>query len=621
MDMASKGLTKDMFYDNIDSVALCLAALFPEKEKSTYRAELINARKDGNRYFLLKNNVSYPQLKVLKNFPLFRQGRNKSGLIVIQKNKRVMPFGQLAQRTIGYTGANGAYKVGIEGTFNEELNGVEGQVLVQKLAGGTEIPLNSQEDIDPQAGNDIYTTIDINLQDVAESALYKALADHDADWGTCVLMEVKTGKIKAMANLTRNSDSTYSEQFNYALGQRTEPGSTFKLASMIAMLEDKMVNINDSVDLEQGEKRYADRIIHDAEEHGLNKVSVKYAFAISSNVGVSKLVYSHFKGNEQAFYDHLCKLRLNQSTGIEIKGEEDPLLKKPNQYTGVSLPFISVGYEQQITPLQMLAFYNAIANNGTYMKPMIVGEIKQFNQTVKTFQPVELQKDMVSPGIIPMVRELSEGVCKVGTGKALASGAAYKIAGKTGTTKLLQNGKYEGGYNASFIGYFPAADPAYSCVVVVSNPRTNGYYGGVVAGPVFREVADKVYAASTNIHRPINTGTPADSLIAQTPVVPFGKKDEVETIYRTLKMPFVTEAQGIWVTCKREGKNYMGTDASPANDKVINVTGMGLKDAVFLLESQGLHVLISGNGKVKEQSIPAGAPVIKGSIITLSLQS
>lgn len=621
MDLNAKGLTRDIFNQNIDSLSICMANLFQDKTKSQYRAELVNARKDGNRYYLLKNNVSYPQLKAIKNFPLFRLGRNKSGLIVIQRDKRVMPFGELAQRTIGYIRNEGKYKAGIEGSYDEELNGVEGQILVQKLAGGTLVPVNSEDDIDPQAGHDIYTTIDINLQDVAETALYKSLADHDADWGTCVLMEVKTGKIKAMANLARNNDTTYSEQENFALRQGVEPGSTFKLASMIALLEEGLVSINDSVDLEQGTHKYFDRTMHDSEEHGLNKVSVKYAFAISSNVGISKLVYKQFKGREKEYYDHLCKLHLNEKTGIDIKGEIEPKVKKPEKYSGVSLPWISVGYEQMITPLQMLCFYNAIANNGAYVKPYVVSEIKEFNATIKKFEPLVNKDTMVSMTIMPKVKELLVSVCREGTGRYFSKGAPYSIAGKTGTTKLLKDGKYEGGYNASFIGYFPAENPQYSCVVVVSNPKRNGYYGGVVAGPVFREVADKVYAASLNIHPAVNKSKPADSLVAQQPLVRFGKKDEVEALYAALKIPFENEAQGAWITCQRNGTAMRAADANVPNDKVADVRGMGLKDAVYFLEKQGLKVNINGHGKVRQQSLAPGSVFAKGSIIELTLGS
>jgi cell division protein FtsI (penicillin-binding protein 3) len=619
IDLAANGIDKEVFMSSIDSLSLCLSNLFGDKTPSQYRSELMMGRKDKNRYYLLKSNLSYTQLKALKSFPLFRLGRNKSGLIVIQKNKRIMPFGDLAERTIGYVGATGDYKVGIEGSFDEELNGTEGQVLVQRLAGGTLVPVNSDDDIDPQAGHDIYTTLDINLQDVAENALYKALVSHAADWGTCIVMEVKTGKIKAMANLTKNGDGTYSEKFNYALGERTEPGSTFKLASMIALLEDGLININDSVDIEYGEKTYGKQVMRDAEEHGLKRVSIKHAFAISSNVGVSKMVYNNYRGKETKFYKHLCDLRLTKMTGLEIKGEPSPKIKEPAQYSGVSLPWISVGYEQQITPLQMLCFYNLIANNGVAVKPYIVSELKEFNKTVKSFVPVVEQEKIVSEKSMPFIKQLLEAVCTEGTGKELSKDAPYKIAGKTGTTKLLVDGKYEGGYNASFIGYFPADNPAYSCAVMVSNPTVNGYYGGSVAGPVFREVADKVYAASGSIHPAVNQVKAADSLKKQTPLIVYGKNSEVEKIYQMLRIPFVSNAQSVWVKTNYTNDKIELSDDELADNKVPDVRGMGLKDAMFLLESKGLKVQVYGVGKVNNQSITPGTALQKGNVIILTL--
>lgn len=619
LDLAANGIVKETFAKNIDSLSLCLANFFGDKTQSQYRSELMNARKDKNRYYLLKANLSYTQLKALKTFALLWQGRNKSGLIVIQKNKRIMPFGDLAERTIGYVGAQGDYKVGLEGSFDKELNGVEGQILVQRLAGGTLVPVNGDDDIDPQAGHDIYTTIDINLQDVAENALYKALVSHEADWGTCILMEVKTGKIKAMANLTTNKDGSYSEKFNYALGERTEPGSTFKLASMIALLEDGFININDSIDIEYGEKKYDKQIMRDAEEHGLKKVSIKHAFAISSNVGVSKMVYNNYRGKEKQFYQHLCDLRLNRLTGLEIKGETTPKIKLPAEYSGVSLPWISVGYEQQITPLQMLCFYNIIANNGTAVKPYIVSEFKEFNKTVKTFLPIVEQEKMISDKSMPAVKQLLEAVCIEGTGKELSKDAPYKIAGKTGTTKLIVNGKYEGGYNASFIGYFPADNPQYSCAVMISNPTINGYYGGSVAGPVFREVADKVYATCSSIHLAVNLVKTSDTMNGEKPLIAYGKSAEIEKIYQMLRIPFISNAKSAWVSSNLVNNKIQLTDNEMIDNQVPNVKGMGLKDAIYLLESKGLKVQVSGVGKVNTQSILPGTLITKGNIIILTL--
>lgn len=618
LDLASTGMSKELFYAQVDSLSICLADYFKDKSASEYRNELVQGRKDHNRYYLLKNNLSYPDLLALKTFPLFKLGRYKSGMIVIQKNKRVMPFGNLAKRTIGFVGGDTTkYKVGIEGSFDESLTGVNGQILVQKIAGGVRIPLNSDADIDPQSGKDIYTTINISFQDVAENALLKAVQSHKADWGTCILMEVKTGKIKAIANLTKVGDSTYAEKFNYALGERVEPGSTFKLASMIALIEDKLVSLNDTIAIEGGTHQFFDRTMRDAEEHGLNKVSVKYCFAISSNVGISKMIFKNYKGKESLFYNHLAKLRLDKSTGIELLGEPTPNIRKPADYSAVSLPWISVGYEQQFTPLQMLCLYNTVANNGVAVKPYIVGEIKEFDKSISVIKPTTVAEQIISKEAIPIIKELLEGVCKMphATGANLAKDAPYTIAGKTGTTKLLKDGKYEGGYNASFIGYFPADNPQYSCCVIISNPTENGYYGGIVAGPVFREVADKVYASSSNLHPSI---TKVDS-VTSIPAIALGRAEDVREIYRGLNIKQEYDASSEWVQASTNKDKVVIRDRTISANQVPNIIGLGLKDAIYLLESIGLKVQIIGVGKVKQQSLNPGTPFNKGNTITITL--
>ena len=618
LDLASTGMSKELFNSKVDTLSICLANYFKDKSASEYRRDLVQGRKDNNRYFLLKANLSYPQLLAIKSFPLFKLGKYESGLIIIQKNKRVMPFGNLAKRTIGFVGGDTLkYKVGIEGSFDESLTGVNGQILVQKIAGGVCIPLNSDADIDPQSGKDIYTTLNISLQDVAENALLKAVTHHKADWGTCILMEVKTGKIKAIANLSKIGDSSYTEKFNYALGERVEPGSTFKLASMISLIEDKLVSLNDTIAIEGGIHQFADRTMRDAEEHGLNKVSVKYCFAISSNVGISKMIYKYYKGKEELFYNHLTKLRLDKPTGIELLGEPTPKIRKPNDYSAVSLPWISVGYEQQITPLQMLTLYNTVANNGIAVKPYIVSEVKEFDKSISTTQPTIVAEQIISKEAIPIIKEMLEGVCKLphATGANLAKGAPYSIAGKTGTTKLLKNGKYEGGYNASFIGYFPAENPQYSCCVIISNPTTNGYYGGIVAGPVFREIADKVYATSTNLHPSI---VKVDSGVT-TPLVAMGRTEDIRIIYKGLNIATELDASTEWAKSINSNNKIIIKDNSTNTNQVPNVKGLGLKDAIYILESSGLKVQISGVGKVKQQSLNPGTFFTKGNTILITL--
>ncbi len=619
LDLRSSDSTSKLFKENIDSISIWCSTVFPEKTSLQFRSEIQRARSSGNRYFLLMKEINFTQLKMLKQGPVFRMGRGKSGLIVIQKNKRVLPFGMLAQRTIGYS--RDSLKVGVEGSYDEELNGVEGQILVQKLAGGTLIPVNSDEDIEAQSGFDLITTLDVNFQDVAESALLKALKHHKASWGTCILMEVNTGKIKAMANLSKLPDSSYAETYNYAIGERIEPGSTFKLASMIALLEEKAVGLNDSVDLELGVKKFADRTMYDSERHGLNRVSVKRAFAMSSNVGVSTLVNKYFKGKESKYVEYLSKLRLDSLTGIELTGEQLPIIKRAKQYTGVSLPWISVGYEQQISPLQMLCFYNSIANNGKYVKPYLISEIKEFQKVKVKHESIITNNSLISEQTILAVKIMLKEVCLTGTGSSFSSGAPYGIAGKTGTTVLNINGRYQSDrHMASFIGYFPADNPKYTCAVFVNDPKENGYYGGTVAGPVFREVADKVYSGNLNIHEPINKSK--NSISSRIiPEIKFAQKGEVESIANALGSRTNFDQMGNWIRTSISNDDLKVFDADISSSSVFDVRGMGLKDALFLLESQGLSVIVVGKGKVVSQSIPGGLPVVYGQKIVITLNS
>ncbi len=438
---------------------------------------------------------------------MIRQGRNKSGFIAETNNKRLNPFGLLANRTIGLARAN-AQNVGLERTYDSLLKGESGKRLVRYIAGGTYVPVEGYE-IEAESGKDIVTTLDVNIQDIAENALLDGLKTNDAEHGTCIVMEVATGKIKAVANLGRQPDGSYWEDLNYAI-RASEPGSTFKLATLLSLLEDKQVRLTDHVNIEGGVWKVAGRTVYDSEKHDKDEsdVTVKRAFELSSNVGMAKLAWMHYAKDPGQFVDHLKKLRFNLPTGVGLAGETPPIVKRPGSRTwsATTLPWMAFGYEVLVSPLQTLTLYNAVANNGRMMKPYLVNSIQESGITVKENAPLAVIDQICSDETLRQLKECLEGVCQEGTAKDVFKNSFYKVAGKTGTA-LVANGKYgyaDHIYQSSFAGYFPADQPKYSCIVVIRNkPHAKIFYGAKVAAPVFKEVADKLMSADAdNIEPP-----------------------------------------------------------------------------------------------------------------------
>jgi len=619
-DLQAEGLVKDTFYKYIDSLSICLSGLFSDKEKTEYKSELKRAYKLGDRYHLIRRNVTYQQLKKMKKFPLFRMGKNTGGFITIQNNKRAKPFGTLASRTIGYV-VNGVASVGIEGSYDQYLRGKQGLEYMQKLSGNIWMPVNNGNEIEPQDGYDICTTIDVNLQDVAQNALLKQLSANEADHGCVILMEVNTGKVKAIANYQRKPDkSGYVENFNYALGESIEPGSTFKLVSMLIALDEGVVDINDTINTGSGSVKYADRIMKDSHQNGLGKITVKKVFALSSNVGTSKIITQNFSKDPYRFVNRIYKLKLNEKLGLDIKGEGIPYIKYPSDTTwyGTTLPWMSIGYELKITPLQILTLYNAVANNGQMLKPKFVKELRYHGEVVKAFKPEIILPSICSNETLKKLREMLECVVESGTATNL-KGSCYKIAGKTGTAQIADasRGYKNKIYQASFVGYFPADKPKYSCMVVVSSPTKALYYGNVVAGPVFKEIADKVYATSLDIHNPINT----KSVIANNlPVAKIGYKNDLTNIYNTLGYKIKDNSNsGKWAIANNVDNSVEVKKININASIVPNVVGMGLRDATYLLGNCGLNVKPVGKGKVVSQSIQGGSKIISGQTIYLVL--
>ena len=627
MDTRSSGMDSHMFNTKIDSLALCLSRLFRDKPASEYKAEILKARRNGERFHLLKRRVNYIQLKKMRSFPIFRLGSNKGGFIPVQTNMRIQPHASLASRTIGRTtqGERGNV-VGIEGAYDEELSGVNGVRLMQRLPGNVWMPVNDGNEVEPKDGMDVLSTIDVNIQDVAENALRKQLSKHNAHHGTAILMEVKTGEIKAIANLEKNSYGEYKETYNYAIGESAEPGSTFKLASMIAILEDGYVDLDDTIDTGNGVVYYYDQKVTDTKEGGHGVLSVKEIFEYSSNVGISRIITDHYKGKEEKFINRLYRMNLNSKVGIDVRGEGRPEIKFPGDkyWSGVSLPMMSIGYEVKMAPIQTLTLYNAVANNGRMVRPRLVKEIMFHGRTVKSFEPEIINQSICSRSTLKKVKTMLEGVVENGTANNLKN-KTYKIAGKTGTAQIARKGKgyKEQGrlsYQASFVGYFPADNPQYSCIVVISSPSNYVYYGNLVAGPVFKEIADKVYAKSFDIHESIDDmdlATNGESLL------PYTKNSYYKELKYVLKhLDIDVDDDNItsdWVVTNRKDDAIDLKNRFVDKNLMPNVVGMGLKDGLFILENAGLSVEFNGRGSIVGQSIQQGSVIHRGNSVTLQM--
>lgn len=642
-DAKAEGLTDEVFMQNVDSLALLLSThVHTEFTPGAYRDWLISLRNApdntrGIRYWPIAEKVPYHKMMLIKDFPLFRLGRHKGGAIIEQRPQRERPFKMLAQRTIGYV-REGAMPVGLEGQWDNVLGGSLGKQMMLRVPGDVYIPINDYAEIEPKAGDDIVTTLDINIQDAAENALLRACQRHDADHGCAIVMEVKTGKIRAMANIGRTPDGWW-ETYNYAVGQRVEPGSMFKLASFMAMLEDGYLDdFEEKVPVHKGKvKIYKEELI-DAEPHGMDTMTVQQVFENSSNVGTATLVMKHYGSKPSAFLERLEDFGLYLPTGVEVGGEEEPYIKSPgdkkSDWSGTTLPWMSIGYELLLTPLQMLQFFNAVANDGRMMKPYIVQRIEQYGETVKEFPPTVVKRSIASRSTIKKAKQLLEAVVQNGTARKIDP-KFYRIAGKTGTAQLnYHKFKAQAGirHQAAFCGYFPAEDPVYSCIVVVSEPKQGGYHGAEVAAPVFRQIADKCYAMKAELHPPINAQPKPDTVrTAQLPNIDAGLTDDVKDALRWLKLDWhepnasgsffssSKEKTADWVVLKAQNDTLHMLNRLVSEKTVPSVVGMGLKDAIYLLENRGCRVRAEGVGKVVRQSIAPGTNA-KGQTVVVWLE-
>ena len=577
------------FNANINALADSLSVLLG-KSSNEFRTSLNRAKTNRNRYFLVARDLSYTDYMRIKSFPLFKLGAYKGGIIVEQETVREHPIGKIAERTIGYERVdhNGKTRIaGIEGAFADYLNGKDGKILKQRIAKGQWKPLRDNNEIEPQDGYDIVSTIDVYIQDIAHHALLKQLEYYEADHGSVVVMETNSGEVKAIANLGREANGNYYEKLNYAIGESQEPGSTFKLIDLIALIDDKKADTSTVYDTNGGVVEYFRRRVRDSHRGGYGKISLARGFEVSSNTVMAQAVQNAYKDNPSQFINRINSYGLNKPLGLPIEGEGIPFIPqvKGKGWSGITLPWMAYGYNVSMTPLQMLTLYNAVANNGEMVKPIFVKEIKEWNKTIKKFDKEVINPRICSPETLAKVKAVLANTVKNGTGKKLYS-KDFSMAGKTGTAQV-NYGKGKGAdsqmyYASSFAGYFPADNPKYSCIIIIHKPsKEKGIYGADVAGPVFKRIAQKIFTDSPTMNEVKNL-----------------KKKDVKQ-----------EASYDSYYAKMQKKQ----------DVVPNVKGMTGMDAVALLGNLGMRVKIIGLGKVRNQSVLPGNKIDKNTLITLEL--
>ena len=598
----TKTVENEVFYAQVDTLSQQLADMLPRRKASEWKKYLSEAKADGKRYLPIAKNQSLNNYRKMQQFAIFKLGPNRGGIIGEKKIRRARPYNELAGRMIGYVNENENLYVGIEGAYNDQLKGQNGHQLVRRIHHGDWVPVESDEDEDARNGNDVVTTFDINLQDIVESALNNTLVTNKAEQGCAILMDVETGYVRAMANLKLNHETgAYEESYNFAMAERYEPGSVFKIASMVVLLNhNPNLKLTDKVNIGNGAIKFSNRTMKD--DHSFTRdgiCTVQEVIEQSSNKGTAVLITKAFAAHPEKYVDGLYALGLNKRIGTGIAGEAQPLIKHPNDKTkdgrkiwsNVSLPWMSIGYEVNVTPLQLITLYNAIANGGRMMKPQFVTEVRHGNQTIEKFDPVVLNEQIASPEAIAMLQTMLEGVVERGTAKRQLGDCNFKTAGKTGTAqycdprmgyKYSEPGVGHKLYNTTFVGYFPADKPKYSCIVVVNRARGRYWAAGSVSAPGFREIAEKVYAMRLGIQ-------------------------EDETLNDSITVPQILPTI--------DADHF---DFQTAN--VPNVVGLDITDAVYVLEGLGIKTNFNGQGRVIEQSLPAGDSIRTNSVMNLKLE-
>ena len=632
-----KTVDSTLLADNIDSLCRQMAGLFPKRNATQWKAFFAEGIAKKNRHYKIALNITQPQLRQMEKFVIFKEGIYKGGMIAEKKIRREHPYKELASLMLGMANEQKGYYFGLEGAYNEYLKGQNGRQLVRRIHHGDWMPVGSEDDLDAKNGDDVVTTFDIKLQDIVETALNNTLTTNKAEQGCAILMDVETGYVKALANLSLNHKTgKYEELYNVALTERYEPGSVFKIASMVVLLNHKEdMQLTDLVNIGTGPIKFSNRTMKD--DHSFAKggiCTVQEVIEQSSNKGTAVLVTKAFAAHPEKYVEGLYALGLNKKIGTGIAGEAQPVIKHPNDKTkdghklwsNVSLPWMSIGYEVNVTPMQLLMLYNAIANNGRLMKPQFVTEIKRGNQTIEKFDPIVLNEHIASTESIEKLQTMLEGVAIRGTARRQFQGCVVKVAGKTGTAqyydKVQGYAYHEPGigrrlYNTTFVGYFPTDKPRYSCIVMVSRARGAKWAAGGVSAPGFREIAEKVYATRIGIQEDDTTIMGKKTFIA-----PYLVRRDKETQYLNgIAKPYNDFAiNGEWVTVENTetGETHI-REAKLDNQVVPNVVGMDITDAVYLLENMGISTNFNGQGTVKEQSLHAGDTLKPNSIMHLTL--
>jgi cell division protein FtsI (penicillin-binding protein 3) len=611
-------IKKDTFDKYKDTLAESFSAILKDKSKAAYLYELTTEFNDTARYYELAHNLPYYDYQLIKQLPIMKLGSRRGGLVVEQKNKRINPFNVMALRTIGLWRKN-SQVIGLEATYDSVLKGANGYCIKQRMPGGQWMIIQGSEQ-EPTNGFDLVTTLDVSIQDIAEHALESQLSKFECLYGTCIVMEVKTGKVKAIANLGRQKDGSYWEDFNYAMIP-TEPGSTFKLMTLLSLFNDKHITVEDQVNAQGGSASFGNRTMKDS-HLGLGVLSVKQAFALSSNVAMAKLAYQFYAANPTVYTNFLKKLQLDQKTGIDLLGERKPVVKTPlnKSWSATSLPWMATGYEVMIAPLRTCMIYNAVANNGTMMKPYLVNAIRSFDKDVQVFEPEVVVPQIASKDAIRQARQALEEVVLTGTGKHIQS-PFYSIAGKTGTAQVADKGitYADGVYQGSFVGYFPANNPTYTIAVVIrTKPHSGAYYGGTIAAPVFRMIADKIYANSIGQNH-----NQLDSLakVNNSNVVAVAQQgSKVNKILQALNYKYTNASNATWTQLQDVNSTGARSAGVPiyANN-MPDLSNMHLSRAIALLEACGLKVEVKGVGQKVSQSILPGQKIVKGQKVTITL--
>lgn len=609
-------MNKDTFTRYVDSLSHCLSDLFGDAPAYVYRRELVKGFEKGLRYWILKKGANYEAYEKITHFPVFNKGKNRGGLIIDTHSERENPYGFLAYRTIGLWREN-APSVGLEKEYNSVLSGTPGYRVVRKTTGNVWMPVEGSA-VAPVNGEDIVTTLNMDIQDVTEHALLNVLEKYKCQYGTAIVMEVKTGKIRAMANLKRHEDGTYGEDYNYAM-MPTEPGSTFKLFSLLSLLEDGYVTINDKINVGNGVKYFGNQKLSD-DELGLGDITIQDAFAHSSNVAFATLIDKYYHDDPMKYVRHLQALRLNRKTGIDLPNEPMPFINSPkNKYWNkiTSLPWMGFGYEDKVSPLQICMVYNAVANNGTMMKPYLVSAIQEYGKTVKEIEPQILVKSIARSSTLKQLKEALHAVVEYGTGHLIQS-PYYDFGGKTGTAQVADKGitYADGVHQGAFVGFFPLKDPQYTICIEARSAPHGVYYGAALGAPVFQAIANRLFATKIGGWIMPDTITVKDDGSGQRSL-----NETFEPVAKALGWQVKFDANKETLVDLLQNKNEEVIQKSmPVSFGVMpDLKGLGLKDALDILEEDGLNVGINGSGKVQQQSVPPGTKISKGMKIYLTL--